>query len=117
MLEGRVTGVELTCCKIKSPEHVFFDSEHALRTVRKRLHMNVCPRESCDLELVTVPLFLTFALSSLDANLLVVLLKRCEIFTRFAEFPFHHAFADVVVNEGTLGVRQIKLVVNAGHNF
>merc|ERR1740138_1143967 len=67
--------------------------------------------------LVTVPLLLTFALRGLDADLLVVLLKGCEIFTSLAELTLLHSFADVVVNERTLGVHQIELVVNAGHHF
>merc|ERR1719324_197716 len=73
--------------------------------------------EPSDLELVTVPLLLTFALRSLDADLLVVLLKGCEIFTSLREFALFHTFADVVMNESALGVHQIELVVNARHHL
>merc|ERR1712178_47944 len=68
-------------------------------------------------ELVTVTLLFTFTLRCLNADLLVVLLKGCEIFTSLAELTLLHSFADVVVNERTLGVHQIELVVNAGHHF
>merc|ERR1719197_1793318 len=73
--------------------------------------------ESSDLELVTVALLLTFALRSLDAHLLVVLLKGCEILTSLGEFSLLHTFADVVMNERSLSVHQVELVVNAGHDL
>merc|ERR1719218_141469 len=69
------------------------------------------------LELVAVALLLALALGGLDTNFLVVLLKGCEIFTSLAEFTFLHTFPDVVMHEGTLGVHQIELVVNARHDF
>merc|ERR1712072_843532 len=69
------------------------------------------------LELVTVPLLFALSLGSLDADLLVVLLQGCEIFARLGEFTFFHPFTNVVVNERTLGVHQIELVVNAGHHL
>merc|ERR1719440_1914532 len=74
-------------------------------------------RASSHLELVTIALLLAFTLRGLDADLLVVLLKGCEIFTSLREFALFHTFADVVMNERTLGVHQIELVVNAGHDL
>merc|ERR1712130_734822 len=69
------------------------------------------------LKLVTVPLLFALSLGSLDADLLVVLLQGCEIFARFREFTFFHPLTNVVVNERTLGVYQVELVVNARHDL
>merc|ERR1712118_158624 len=70
-----------------------------------------------DLELVTVPFLLTLAFRGLDADLLVVLLQRRKILAGFRELALFHPFTDVVVNERTLSVHQVELVVNAGHHF
>merc|ERR1712054_457645 len=66
---------------------------------------------SGNLELVAVPLLL--ALGRLDADLLVVLLQRCKILTRLGELALFHSLSDVVMDEGTLRVHQVELVVNA----
>merc|ERR550537_418453 len=79
--------------------------------------MRISEAEASCLELVAVALLLAFALGCLDADLLVVLLKGCEIFTSLGELSFFHTFADVVMNERTLRVHEIELVVNAGHHF
>merc|ERR1712196_318460 len=70
-----------------------------------------------DLELVAVTLLLALALGSLDTNLLVVLLEGSQVLARFREFALLHSFADVMVDERTLGVHKIELVVDAGHDF
>merc|ERR1712224_293207 len=64
-------------------------------------------------ELVTVTFLLTLSLCCLDANLLVILLQSCEIFTRLGEFSFFHAFSDIPVDEGAFRVHEIELVVDA----
>ena len=69
------------------------------------------------LELVTVAFFFAFAFSGLDADFLVVLLQRSQVFTSFGELTFFHTFTDVVVDEGTLGVQQVELVVDAAHHL
>merc|ERR1712078_799746 len=69
------------------------------------------------LELVTVALFFTFTLGGLNADLLVVLLQGCKIFTSLAELTLLHSFADVVMNERTLSVHEIEFVVDPGHHL
>ena len=56
-------------------------------------------------------------LSYLDAHLLVILLERGQILTGLGEFALLHAFADVPVDERALGVHEIELVVEAGHDL
>uniref|UniRef100_K3X2W1 Secreted protein n=1 Tax=Globisporangium ultimum (strain ATCC 200006 / CBS 805.95 / DAOM BR144) TaxID=431595 RepID=K3X2W1_GLOUD len=62
-------------------------------------------------------LLFALALGRLRTHFFVVLLERRQIFTRFREFTFFHTFTDVPVNERTLGVHQIKLVINARKHF
>merc|ERR1719258_224635 len=68
-------------------------------------------------ELVAIAFLLALALGSLDTNFLVVLLEGSQILASLAEFALLHTFADVVMNERTLGVHQIELVINSGHHF
>merc|ERR1712185_294536 len=63
-------------------------------------------------ELVAVTLFLTFTLSSFDANLLVIFLQSCEIFTRLRELTLLHTLSDIPMHEGTLGIHEIELVID-----
>ena len=58
-------------------------------------------------------LFLTLTISGLSANLLVVLLEGGKILTGLGELTFLHTLTDVPVHEGTLGVHEVELVVNA----
>ena len=51
-------------------------------------------------------------IDSFGCDFLVVLLERGEVFASFGELPFLHAFADVPVNERTLGVHEVELVVD-----
>jgi len=69
------------------------------------------------LVLLSEVLFLTFALSGLSADLLVVLLKGSKILTGLGELTLLHALTDVPVDESTLGVHEIELVVNAGKSL
>ena len=58
-----------------------------------------------------------FALAGFRADFFVILLQSGQIFSRFGEFAFFHAFADVPVDERSLGVHQVKLVVESGEDF
>merc|ERR1740121_1210491 len=62
-------------------------------------------------------LLLGLSLGGLDADLLVVLLKGGEILTGLGELSFLHALSDVPMDESTLGVHKIELVVNAGEDL
>merc|ERR1711981_1451514 len=62
-------------------------------------------------------LFLTLTIGSLGANLLVVLLEGGKILTGLGELTFLHTLTDVPVHEGTLGVHEVELVVNAGQSL
>jgi len=60
---------------------------------------------------------LAFTFSGLSADLFVVLLKGSKILTSFAEFALLHTFSDVPVDESTLGVHKIELMIQAAENF
>ena len=60
------------------------------------LHSPTSPAHS---ELIAVTLLLPLSLSSLDANLLVVLLEGCEVFTCLRKLALLHALPDVPVDE------------------
>merc|ERR1712036_198782 len=64
-------------------------------------------------------LLLVFALTlgGLGANLFVVLLEGGKILTGLGELTFLHTLTDVPVDEGTLGVHEVELVVNAGQSL
>merc|ERR1712118_456378 len=77
-----------------------------------------CPEhEMSRSELITVALLLALALGRLDADLLVVLLERCEILASLRELTFLHALTHIPVHEGTLGVHEVELVVDAGEDL
>ena len=69
------------------------------------------------LVLLSEVLFLTLSLSGLGTNLLEILLKGGKILTGLGEFSLLHTLTDVPVNEGTLGVHKIELVVNTGKSL
>jgi len=58
-----------------------------------------------------------FTIGRVETDFFVVLLEGGEIFTGFGEFTFFHTFTDIPVNEGTLGVHEIELVVKTGPSF
>ena len=62
-------------------------------------------------------LLFTLTLGGLNADLLVVLLEGSEILTSLGELTLFHTLTDVPVDEGTLGVHEIELVVNAGEDL
>merc|ERR1719487_1258661 len=69
------------------------------------------------LELITVSLLLTFTLGGLDSDLLVILLEGSQILTSLGELTLLHTLTDVPVDEGTLGVHQVELVVDAAEDL
>ena len=62
-------------------------------------------------------LFFALTFGGLNADFLVVLLKGSEIFSSFGELSFFHTLTDIPVDEGTLGVHKIELVVEAGEDL
>ena len=52
-------------------------------------------------------------IGGVNADLLVVLLKGSKILTSLREFTLLHTLADVPVDEGTLRVEEVKLVIEA----
>nr|CAB3461412.1 unnamed protein product [Digitaria exilis] len=67
--------------------------------------------------LVLVALVTLITIVELSANLLIVLLESSKVLTGLRELTLLHALTDVPVNEGTLGVHEVELVVNAGEHL
>lgn len=65
----------------------------------------------------SVSFFFTFTFSGFNTDLFVILLEGSEIFSGFRELTFLHTFTDVPVDEGSLGVHEIELVVESGEDF
>merc|ERR1712219_92183 len=74
---------------------------------------------SADKQVSRLVLLLIFALtlSGLGADLLVVLLEGSKILTGLGELTFLHTLTDVPVDEGTLGVHEVELVVDTGQSL
>merc|ERR1719273_1610320 len=62
-------------------------------------------------------LFLTLTFGGLDTDLLVILLEGSEILTSLRELTFFHTLTDVPMDEGTLGVHEIELVIDSGEDL
>jgi hypothetical protein len=62
-------------------------------------------------------LFFTLTLGGLDSDLLVILLEGGKILSGLGELTLLHAFTDVPMDEGSLGVHEIELVVNSGEDL
>ena len=58
-----------------------------------------------------------FVIQGIHANLFVIFLKGGQVFPRFGEFAFLHAFSDVPVYESSFGVHQVKFMVQSGPSF
>jgi len=58
-----------------------------------------------------------FAFDGVDSDLFVVLLQSSQIFSGLREFSLFHTFTDIPVNEGSLGVHKIELVVKSSPGF
>merc|ERR1719272_503717 len=62
-------------------------------------------------------LLLSLSLGGLNADLLVILLESGEILTGLRELSLLHTFSDVPMDEGTLGVHKIELVIDSGEDL
>ena len=62
-------------------------------------------------------LFLALTLGGLDTDFLVVLLESGEILTSLGELTFFHTLTDVPMDEGSLGVHEIELVIDSGEDL
>jgi len=60
---------------------------------------------------------LTFTFGGFDSDLLVILLEGGKIFSGFGEFTFFHTFTDVPMDEGSLGVHKIELMIDSGEDL
>merc|ERR1712019_230176 len=69
-----------------------------------------------DTNLVLFLLF-AFTISGLGTDLLVVLLEGGKVLTGLGELTFLHTLTDVPVDEGTLGVHEVELVVDTGKSL
>ena len=61
--------------------------------------------------LILLSLLFSFAVNRIDSDLFVILLQGSQILTGLGELSLLHTLSYVPVDEGTLGVHQIKLVV------
>jgi len=61
--------------------------------------------------------FFSLSLGSFNTNLLVVLLKSSEILSGLRELSLLHSLSDVPMDEGSLCVHEIELVVDSGEDF
>ena len=61
--------------------------------------------------------FLTLTFGGLNTDFLVVLLEGGEILASLGELALLHTLTDVPVDEGALGVHEVKLVVEAGEHL
>jgi len=64
-----------------------------------------------------ISFFFTFSFSSFDTDFFVILFKSSQIFSGFGELTFFHTLTDVPMDEGSLGVHKIELVINSGEDF
>ena len=71
--------------------------------------------ESSDLVLVFS--FFGFTFDGVDTDFFVILLEGGKILTGFGEFTFFHTFTNIPVDESSLGVHKIELVVKSGPCF
>jgi hypothetical protein len=60
---------------------------------------------------------LTLTFGGLNTDLLVILLESGEILTGLGELSLFHTFTDVPMDEGTLGVHKIELVIDSGEDL
>merc|ERR1719150_2320376 len=61
--------------------------------------------------------FFSIAFKRVHANFFIIFLKSSQIFSSFGELSFFHTFSNIPVDEGTLGVHQIKFMIQSGPSF
>jgi len=64
--------------------------------------------------LILISFLFSLLIDGVNSNLLVVLLKGSHVLTGFGELSLFHTLSDIPVDEGTLGVHEIELVVKSG---
>merc|ERR1719398_677465 len=69
------------------------------------------------LNLILLTFLLTFTFHRLGTDLLVILLKGGKVLTTLGELTLLHTLTDIPVDEGTLGVHKIELVVDASEDL
>merc|ERR1712094_27654 len=68
-------------------------------------------------DLILLALLLALTLHGLGTDLLVILLKGSKVLTTPGELTLLHTLTDIPVDEGTLGVHKIELVVDASEDL
>merc|ERR1711981_1095279 len=66
---------------------------------------------------VLLLIVLTLTLGGLNSDLLVVLLEGGKILSGLGELTFLHTFTDVPMDEGSLGVHKIELMIDPGEHL
>jgi len=61
--------------------------------------------------------FFSFSFGGFDTDLFVILLEGSKIFSGLREFSLFHTFSDVPMDEGSLGVHKIELVIDSGEDL
>jgi len=67
--------------------------------------------------LIFLAFLLSFTLDRVNSDLFVILLQGSKILTGLRELSLLHTLSDVPVDESTLGVHEIELVVDAGKSL
>merc|ERR1719317_487971 len=67
--------------------------------------------------LIFISFSIILSFSRVKANLLIILLKSSKILTSFGEFSFLHTLSNIPVNKSSLGIHEVKLVVQPGPGF
>merc|ERR1712149_96660 len=67
--------------------------------------------------LILLSLLLTLALHGPSTDLLVILLESSKVLTGLGELTLLHTLTNIPVDEGTLGVHKIELVVHASEHL
>mmetsp|Transcript_41052 Transcript_41052/g.86115 ORF Transcript_41052/g.86115 Transcript_41052/m.86115 type:complete len:259 (-) Transcript_41052:998-1774(-) len=66
----------------------------------------------CRRLVLVIKILLTLSISSLSANFFVILLEGSKILAGFAELTLLHTLSNVPMDEGTLCVHEIELMIN-----
>ena len=61
--------------------------------------------------------FLSLSIDRVDTDLFIILLKGGQILTSLRELALLHAFANVPMDEGSLGVHQVELMIKTSPGF
>merc|ERR1719456_948049 len=61
--------------------------------------------------------FFAFSFGGLDSDFFVILLEGGKILSGLGELSFFHTLSDVPMDEGSLGVHEIELVINSGEDL